>query len=107
MSLIGMTTSPEAFLAREAEICYAAMAHVTDYDVWHVSQAPVTVDQVIKTLNQNTEVAQRAIRQLLLGFNKERICDCGNALVGAIIAQRGSIPRAIRKKLAPLIEHRL
>ena len=51
MSVIGMTTSPEAFLAREAEICYAVMAHVTDYDVWRVSEAPVTVDMVIRTLN--------------------------------------------------------
>lgn len=107
MSLIGMTASPEAFLAREAEICYAAMAHVTDYDVWHTSQAPVTVDQVVKTLNRNTEVAQRAIRQLLLGFKKERSCECGNALAGAIITQRGSVPPSIRKKLALLIDGRL
>ena len=64
MSLIGMTASPEAFLAREAELCYAVMAHVTDYDVWHVSEAPVTVEMVIQTLNKNTEVAQQAIRNL-------------------------------------------
>ncbi len=107
MSLIGMTASPEAFLAREAEMCYSAMAHVTDYDVWHVSQAPVTVDQVVKTLNQNTEVAQRALRHLLLGLKQERNCECGNALTGAIITQPGSIPAATRKKLGPLIQHRL
>ncbi len=62
MSIIGMTASPEAFLAREAEICYATMAHVTDYDVWHVSEAPVTVEMVIQTLNKNTATAQEAVR---------------------------------------------
>ena len=64
MSIIGMTASPEAFLAREAEICYATMAHVTDYDVWHVSEAPVTVEMVIQTLNKNTAIAQEAVRIL-------------------------------------------
>ena len=58
MSIIGMTASPEVFLAREAEICYATMAHVTDYDVWHISEAPVTVEMVIETLNKNTALAQ-------------------------------------------------
>ena len=57
MSIIGMTASPEAFLAREAEMCYATMAHVTDYDVWHESEAPVTVEMVIQTLNKNTQKA--------------------------------------------------
>lgn len=55
MSIIGMTASPEAFLAREAELCYATMAHVTDYDVWHENEAPVTVDMVIQTLHKNTK----------------------------------------------------
>ena len=54
MSIIGMTAAPEAFLAREAEMCYSVMAHVTDYDVWHIDKAPVSVDMVIRTLNQNT-----------------------------------------------------
>ncbi len=65
MSLIGMTTSPEAFLAREAEMCYAVMGHVTDYDVWHTSQAPVTVELIIQVLNQNTAIAQRSVRILV------------------------------------------
>ena len=65
LSIIGMTTSPEAFLAREAEICYAVMAHVTDYDVWHVSEEPVTVEMVIAVLNKNTEIAQQAIRNIV------------------------------------------
>lgn len=64
MSLVGMTTSPEAFLAREAEIAYAVMAHVTDYDVWHHSAEPVTVDMVIRILRHNTAVAQATIGRL-------------------------------------------
>jgi 5'-methylthioadenosine phosphorylase len=64
ISIIGMTTSPEAFLAAEAEIAYACMAHVTDYDAWHDTEQPVTVDMVIKTLSANTELAQTAIRLL-------------------------------------------
>jgi 5'-methylthioadenosine phosphorylase len=69
MSIIGMTASPEIFLAREAEICYATMAHVTDYDVWHVSEKPVTVEMVIQTLNQNTVIAQKAVQILAAIYN--------------------------------------
>lgn len=103
MSLIGMTTSPEAFLAREAEMCYAVMAHVTDYDVWHVSEEPVTVEKVIKTLNQNTQFAQNAIRRLMLTLRSARTCDCGNALANALITQRNSIPNETRTKLDLLV----
>ena len=103
MSLIGMTASPEAFLAREAEICYSIMAHVTDYDVWHVSQAPVTVDQVVRTLHDNTAIAQRALPLLLRALPEQRDCNCQNALADAIITARDAIPKEIRKKLAPLI----
>jgi 5'-methylthioadenosine phosphorylase len=92
MSLIGMTTSPEAFLAREAELCYAVMAHVTDYDVWHVSESPVTVDKVIQTLNKNTEIAQEAIRNLVHDLTPERTCDCEQALATAFITRRDVIP---------------
>lgn len=103
MSLIGMTASPEAFLAREAEICYAVMAHVTDYDVWHVSEAPVTVEMVIRTLNQNTATAQEAIRLLVRSLNTERNCGCGHALADALITRRDIIPAATRQKLDLLI----
>ncbi len=72
MSIIGMTASPEAFLAREAEICYATMAHVTDYDVWHVSEKPVTVEMVIQTLNKNTAIAQKAVQILAENLNRQR-----------------------------------
>jgi 5'-methylthioadenosine phosphorylase len=104
MSLIGMTTAPEAFLAREAEMCYAVMAHVTDFDVWHVSAAPVTVDAVIETLQENTQLAQEAVRLLLRRLPSERPCDCPTALAGAIITRTDAVPRATLKRLAPLIQ---
>jgi 5'-methylthioadenosine phosphorylase len=103
MSIIGMTASPEAFLAREAEICYATMAHVTDYDVWHVSEAPVTVDMVIQTLNKNTAIAQEAVRILAGSLVHERPCDCEHALATALITHRDAIPAATRKKLDLLV----
>ncbi len=94
MSIIGMTACPEAFLAREAEICYSTMAHVTDYDVWHTSEAPVTVEMVIRTLHKNTEIAQDAIRGLVRDLNLERKCECGTALATALITD----PKIITKK---------
>jgi len=103
MSIIGMTASPEAFLAREAEICYAAMAHVTDYDVWHVSEAPVTVEMVIQTLNKNTALAQEAVRILARSLKQERPCDCGHALASALITRKDVIPPETRQKLDLLI----
>lgn len=103
MSIIGMTASPEAFLAREAEICYATMAHVTDYDVWHVSEAPVTVEMVINTLNKNTELAQEAVHILAKNLKLERTCDCEQALSTALITHRDAIPSDTRKKLDLLI----
>jgi len=103
MSIIGMTASPEAFLAREAEICYATMAHVTDYDVWHVSEAPVTVDMVIQTLNKNTALAQEALRLLIKNLKQERACECKHALSTALITHKEVIPPATRQKLDLLI----
>jgi 5'-methylthioadenosine phosphorylase len=103
MSIIGMTASPEAFLAREAEICYGVMAHVTDYDVWHVSEAPVTVEMVIKTLMANTVVAQDAIRNLTRGYSAERGCDCGDALAEALITQPGVVSTKTRERLDLLV----
>jgi 5'-methylthioadenosine phosphorylase len=103
MSLIGMTTSPEAFLAREAELCYAVMAHVTDYDVWHVSESPVSVDKVIQTLNKNTEIAQEAIRNLVHDLTPERTCDCQQALATAFITRRDVIPTDTLEKVDLLV----
>jgi 5'-methylthioadenosine phosphorylase len=103
MSIIGMTASPEAFLAREAEICYATMAHVTDYDVWHVSEAPVTVEMVIQTLNKNTAIAQEAVRILARQLKHERDCDCEHALATALITHKDVIPAETRQKLDLLV----
>lgn len=104
MSLIGMTTSPEAFLAREAEMCYAVMAHVTDYDVWHQSEASVSVDMVVKTLHQNTEMAQQSIQQLVAQLGEPEPCACQHALENAIITSRKAIPAETKKKLHLLVE---
>jgi len=104
MSIIGMTAAPEAFLAREAEMCYAVMAHVTDYDVWHVSERPVTVEVVVQTLNKNTSRAQEAIRYLIRALKPERSCDCNQALSNAIITKRENISKQARKKLDLLIK---
>ena len=103
MSIIGMTAAPEAFLAREAEMCYAVMAHVTDYDVWHINEAPVTVEMVIKILNQNTVIAQQAVRNLVNNLKPKRSCECVNSMATALITDPGVIPPETRKKLDLLV----
>jgi 5'-methylthioadenosine phosphorylase len=104
MDIIGMTTSPEAFLAREAEMCYAVMAHITDYDVWHETEDPVSVEAVIRVLQQNAALAQRALRLLVPRLAAaERECECGDALATAIITQRDLIPEGVKEKLAPIV----
>lgn len=104
MSLVGMTASPEAFLAREAEICYACMAHVTDYDVWHTSAEPVTVEMVIKTLNANTAIAQQAIADLVSRLAQTpAACPCGHALADALITDRARLPSDAKERLKLLI----
>jgi 5'-methylthioadenosine phosphorylase len=102
MSIIGMTASPEVFLAREAELCFAIMAHVTDYDVWHVTEEPVTVEVVIRTLMHNTEIAQQAI-QMLVETLPDDDCTCQHALRDAIITARDRIPAETHRKLALLV----
>jgi 5'-methylthioadenosine phosphorylase len=103
MSIVGMTACPEAILAREAEICYATMAHVTDYDVWHTDELPVTVEIVIKVLNQNTAVAQKSIETLVRILPETNDCDCMNALKDAIMTQHQLIPENTKKKLGILV----
>ena len=103
MSLIGMTTSPEAFLAREAELCYTVMAHVTDYDVWHLEQEPVSVEAVITVLHHNTHVAQQAIANLARNLTPERQCVCREALATALITDPDCIPPETRQKLDLLV----
>jgi 5'-methylthioadenosine phosphorylase len=105
MSIIGMTTSPEAFLAAEAEIAYAVMAHVTDYDVWHENEEPVTVEKVIKILQGNTAVAQAAISHLVSRFEEWRAEFAAHSnLKDALITDPTLIPSATRQKLALLVD---
>ncbi len=103
MSIINMSTAPEAFLAREAEMCYSVMNHVTDYDVWHISEEPVTVEMVIEILNRNTDLAQQAIRNLIKNITPTRNCHCGEALANALITDPGVILPETLEKLQPLI----
>ncbi|TEU00771.1 MAG: S-methyl-5'-thioadenosine phosphorylase [Dehalococcoidia bacterium] len=104
MDIIGMTTCPEAFLAREAEMCYAVMAHVTDYDVWHETEEPVSVEAVIRILQQNTALAQQAIRLLVPRLTAAgRTCDCKDTLATAIITQRDVISEQVKRELAPIV----
>lgn len=103
MSIIGMTASPEAFLAREAEMCYCTMAHVTDYDVWHVSEEPVSVEMVIRTLLRNTQVAQQAVRILVEQLPEAVSCGCDQAMANAFITRTDIIPPETRSRLGILI----
>lgn len=98
-SIIGMTSAPEAFLAREAEMSYAIMAHITDYDVWHDSEAPVTVDAVIRVLLHNAEVAKESVRNAV-----RLLADAGpspyrNALQDAIITRKDLWPERAKAQL--------
>ena len=105
MSLIGMTSCPEAFLAAEAEIAYASMAHVTDYDVWHESEEPVTVEVVIQTLNKNTEIAKKALAHMVETFDEwAGDYPVHHALEFALITDPTVIPAATREKLALLVD---
>jgi len=103
MDVIGMTNLQEAKLAREAEICYAAVAMVTDYDCWHPDHDAVTVDQIVSTLVRNAENAVRVVAASVAAMPALRECRCGSALASAIITDRQAIPEAARRKLALLI----
>lgn len=106
MSIIGMTASPEAFLAREAELCYTVIAHVTDYDCWRISDEPVSVETVIAVLNQNTHLAQDAIDNLarrLQAEPVERDCGCPSALATALITDPRRTPPATLQRLQWLV----
>lgn len=103
MDVIGMTNLQEAKLAREAEICYATMAMVTDYDCWHPEHDAVTVNQIIEYLHRNTEHAQSIIRQAVREMPSKRDCKCGSALAHALITDRKRISAAAKKRLALLV----
>lgn len=103
LDLIGMTTSPEAFLAREAELCYAVMFHITDYDVWHQTEEVVSVELVFEILKKNISLTQKSIRELAKTLTEERTCACQNALENAFITRPDAIPGETYQKLEFLV----
>ena len=104
VEVIGMTNVTEARLAREAEICYATIAMITDYDCWHPEHESVTASQIIATLNQNAENAQKALRTAIREIPAGRSCKCGSALAHAILTDREKIPPATREKLRLILQ---
>ena len=103
VDIIGMTAVPEAQLAREAEICYATMAHVTDYDVWHEEEEAVNVEMLIANLMANAALSKQTIAELVPILAGDRPCDCGHALSAAFITQRDVIPRQKVEQLGPIV----
>jgi len=104
MDVIGMTNLQEAKLAREAEICYATVAMVTDYDCWHAEHAAVTVADIIQNLNANAANAAQVVRGAVRNLRLEaRTCDCSHALAHALITDPKTVPEATRRKLELLV----
>ena len=106
MDIIGMTALPEAKLAREAELCYATIACVTDYDVWHETEEAVTVEMVISNLSANVKNAQRILRNVAKKIPANRnanTCECPTALATAIITDKSKIPAEAREKYSLLV----
>jgi 5'-methylthioadenosine phosphorylase len=104
VSVIGMTNLPEAKLAREAELCYATVALVTDYDCWHQTEEPVTVEAILATLCQNVAVAKRLLIAAVKSAASVATCPCQQALQHAIVTAPDAIPAGLRRKLALLTE---
>jgi 5'-methylthioadenosine phosphorylase len=102
-AIIGMTAAPEVFLAREAEISYATMAHITDYDVWHETEEPVTVDMVVATFNRNIKVAQQAVAAAVELVDENADYAAHHALDGAILTARDAITRDAVERLKPIV----
>ena len=105
--VIGMTNLQEAKLAREAEICYATMAMVTDYDCWREGHDDVTVDQIVAVMHQNSTNAEKVIRAAVAALPQERTCACGDALKHAILTDRKVIPAEVQKRLSLLLKRYL
>ncbi|HXJ15545.1 MAG TPA: S-methyl-5'-thioadenosine phosphorylase [Candidatus Limnocylindrales bacterium] len=101
--VIGMTNATEAKLAREAEICYATVAMITDYDCWHPEHESVTASQIIATLNQNAANAQNVVREAIKTMPAERKCKCGSALAHSLITDFKLVPAKTKKNLAAII----
>jgi 5'-methylthioadenosine phosphorylase len=103
MDIIGMTNLQEAKLAREAEICYATIALVTDYDCWHPEHDSVTVDMIVANLVANAKTAQRVIAEAVSRLPYERTCECATALAHAIITRPEYVPETVKRDLAPIV----
>jgi 5'-methylthioadenosine phosphorylase len=99
MDVIGMTNLQEAKLAREAEICYATIALVTDYDCWHPEHDSVTVDMIVA----NARTAQQVIAESVAHLPFERTCECADALAHAIITRPEAVPEQVMRVLAPIV----
>ena len=99
MSIIGMTACPEAFLAREAEMCYVSIAHVTDYDVWHFSEEPVNVEMVVRILLQSTKIAQESLLSIAKDPRLSGVCGCESTLKDAVITHPDAISDQAHDKL--------
>lgn len=102
MDIIGMTALPEAKLAREAEICYATLALVTDYDCWHPDHDAVTADSVMAVLSDNVATARTVVASVVRALPAERSCDCGHALAPSIVTAPHLVPEATKEKLAAI-----
>jgi 5'-methylthioadenosine phosphorylase len=103
MDLVGMTSLPEAKLAREAEICYATLAMVTDYDCWHPQHDAVTVNMILEYLAHNVENSQKILLKAIRSMPQERNCKCASALAHAILTDRRRISPRARKRLSLLV----
>jgi len=102
--VIGMTNVTEAKLAREAELCYATIAMITDYDCWHPEHESVSATQIIATLNQNAENAQHVLREAVRAMPAERNCKCGAALAHALVTDLTLVPASTKKRLGVIIQ---
>jgi 5'-methylthioadenosine phosphorylase len=98
-----MTNMPEAKLAREAELCYATLALVTDYDCWHEAEADVTADAIVALLKRNVALAQQIVQETVLTLPVERRCSCKDALREAIITSPEAIPAKLKEDLQVIL----
>ncbi|MHB8644999.1 MAG: S-methyl-5'-thioadenosine phosphorylase [Thermomicrobiales bacterium] len=107
LDIIGMTAMPEAQLAREAELCYAVLALATDYDVWHESEAPVSVELVMQNLTRNVATAQDVIRRIVPRIALNRDDACTHALAGALMTEPTRVPADVRARLGVIVDNYL
>ncbi len=103
VDVIGMTNLQEAKLAREAEICYATLAMITDYDCWHEDEADVSGHAVMEVIQQNAATAQDVVRRIVRRLPLDRNCECSTALANALITDPTKIPASTLERLSPIV----